>query len=116
MTDRARLLDALLADPARATAISPEERTSLIAALSALVIALVSVPLPTPIAQLAREPEQSTTPNVLLTPAEAAARMGIPIRRLYRDADRFSFTRRLGARTLRFDARGLERWLASRRP
>src|SRR4051812_21271879 len=50
----------------------------------------------------------------LLTVGEAAARLGVPASWLYRHARKLPFARKLGNRTLRFDAPGLERWARTR--
>ncbi len=50
----------------------------------------------------------------LLTVNEAAERLGVSVSWLYRNAKDLPFTRKLGHRTLRFDARALERWAAAR--
>jgi excisionase family DNA binding protein len=50
----------------------------------------------------------------LLTIEEAAKRLGVKVSWLYRHARDLPFTRKIGRRTLRFDARGLERWAANR--
>lgn len=46
----------------------------------------------------------------LLTAKEAAPLLGVTPRWLYRRAAGLPFTRRLGPKTLRFDAEGLARW------
>lgn len=53
-------------------------------------------------------------PDGLLTIGEAAKRLGVGESWIYRHSKELPFTRKLGHRTLRFDARGLERWLKSR--
>jgi predicted DNA-binding transcriptional regulator AlpA len=50
----------------------------------------------------------------LLTVEQAAARLHVEESWLYRHARELPFTRKLGRRMLRFDARGLERWAANR--
>ena len=52
--------------------------------------------------------------GVLLTVEEAGQRLGVASNWLYRHAKSLPFTRKLGRRTLRFDAHGLERWAANR--
>jgi predicted DNA-binding transcriptional regulator AlpA len=49
--------------------------------------------------------------DTLLTPAQAAQRLSLSMRQLYRRAETFPFVRRLGAKTLRFSSRGLEAYL-----
>lgn len=53
--------------------------------------------------------------NLLLTVEEAAARLGVARGWLHRHSRKLPFTRKLGHRTLRFDAAGLERWLSTQR-
>jgi excisionase family DNA binding protein len=55
------------------------------------------------------EPQQ---PDRLLTVAEVATRLGISRKHVYQRAHRWPFTRKLGVKSLRFEQRGLERWLA----
>lgn len=53
-------------------------------------------------------------PDTLLGVEQAAARLGVAPSWLYRHARRLPFTRKLGHRTLRFDARALDRWASTR--
>lgn len=53
-------------------------------------------------------------PDRLLTADEAAERLGVNRRWVYRHADSLPFTRRLSEGTVRFSLRGLERWEARR--
>ena len=46
---------------------------------------------------------------------EAAERLGVTVTWLYRHSRSLPFALKLGHRTLRFDADGLERWLAAQR-
>lgn len=64
----------------------------------------------TPVAPSA-PPEGADT---LLSVQQAAERLGVARSWLYRHAKALPFTRKLGHRTLRFDARGLERWARTR--
>ena len=50
----------------------------------------------------------------LLTPQQAADRLGVSVRWLYRHAKSLPFVRRLSRRALRFDPAGLRRWVTSR--
>lgn len=50
----------------------------------------------------------------LLTVEQAAKRYGLAKTWLYRHAKGLPFTRKLGHRTLRFDAHALEKWLSTR--
>lgn len=56
------------------------------------------------------------TPTRLLTPEEAAGRLSVTVRWLYRHAGQLPFTRKLSRKVLRFEAAGLERWLKEQRP
>jgi hypothetical protein len=49
--------------------------------------------------------------SALLTAEEVGERLGLTPKQVYRRCDRWPFTRRLGPKTLRFDAAGLERYL-----
>ena len=59
-------------------------------------------------------PSRNGGPDRLLTAAQAAQRLGVAKRWIYRKADELPFTRRLTEGTLRFSERGLERWKESR--
>ncbi len=50
----------------------------------------------------------------LLSVDEVAERLKVDRRWVYRNAPRWGFTRKLGRRTLRFEPRGFEKFLASR--
>lgn len=80
---------------------------------------LGAAPAPTPIAVPAPLPRPAVGDR-LLTVAQAASRLGLSPATVYRRAsadDTWApFVRRIGARTLRFEAAGLERYLAARRP
>lgn len=53
-------------------------------------------------------------PEEWLNVQEAAARLKVPVSWLYRHARDLPFARKFGHRTLRFEARGLDRCAASR--
>ena len=55
-------------------------------------------------------------PARLLTPEEAAGRLSVTVRWLYRHSGQLPFTRKLSRKVLRFEAAGLERWLKEQRP
>ena len=66
-----------------------------------------------------RSPSVNRTPTAedkLLLPEQAAARMGVSRRWLYRHAKRLPFTRRLGRKQLRFSEAGLTEYLAKKNP
>lgn len=50
-------------------------------------------------------------PDRLLTPDEAAAMLGVSVRWLYRHAGKFTFTRRLSRKVLRFHEPGLRDYM-----
>jgi len=54
-------------------------------------------------------------PDRLLTVRETAKLLGVSTKYLYAHADEYAFTRRLGKKTLRFSAQGIERFLAKTR-
>lgn len=60
-------------------------------------------------------PSPAAVPDRLLTVKEAAKLLAVSQKYLYEHADDFPFTRRLGPKTLRFSAQGIERWLANTR-
>jgi hypothetical protein len=47
----------------------------------------------------------------LVTPEEAAALLGVNVRWLYRHAGKFTFTRKLSRKVLRFDPAGLRAYI-----
>jgi predicted DNA-binding transcriptional regulator AlpA len=51
----------------------------------------------------------------LLTAPEAAELIGMSSDWLYRNSKKLPFTRKLGAKALRFSRAGLEKWLAARK-
>ena len=59
----------------------------------------------------APEKDPPLTPDRMLDASDAAALLGVAPRWLYRHAARLPFTRRIGAKALRFSEQGLHRWL-----
>jgi predicted DNA-binding transcriptional regulator AlpA len=53
-------------------------------------------------------------PKGLLDVRQAAERLGMSPDWLYRHAKRLPFTCRVGRRAVKFDSRGLDRWIAAR--
>ena len=112
MTDRAALLDALLADPTRAAEVSREQAVALLVALAMLQVALLRAacrPEATP-----RQEGQRAGEDQMLDAEEATAMLGVTKRWLYRHAKKLPFTRPISAKVLRFSRIGIQRWLASR--
>lgn len=60
-----------------------------------------------------REPD-ATEPDRLLTPKEAADRLGVSVRYLYGHLAKFPFAVRLPGRSVRFSARGLGKYIERR--
>lgn len=108
-------LATIAADPSRVESVDRARIPALIGAVEALKAALwarLQAPAPT----TDPTPSRSTgEPDELLTATEAAKRLGVSRRWVYRHADELPFTRRLTRGTLRFSAAGLRRWQESRR-
>jgi predicted DNA-binding transcriptional regulator AlpA len=113
VTARVLRLEALLADPSRATQVPPEEAVALLVQIAALQVALLTAVSrsPTPVQ---REPERPE-PDRMLKVEEVMALTGLSRRWLYRNAKNLPFARRLSRKQLRFSRSGLTRWLATRR-
>lgn len=62
-----------------------------------------------------RSPPTPAKTERLLTVSELARRLGASRKYVYANAKRWPFTRQLGARLLRFEETGLERWLSRQR-
>lgn len=60
-------------------------------------------------------PTPTKTEAELLTPTEAAKRLGVSVRWLYRHHRKLPFARKLAPRVLRFDAAALDRWVERQR-
>lgn len=99
----------LLADPSRADALPRSALPDALADVERLRAVLWSR-LTRPDANTSRPVSdiEKASKDKLLTVDEAAERLGVTARWLYRKADSLPFTRKLGARTLRFSERGLE--------
>ena len=109
-------LATLLSDPERIASVRPESLPALLGEVEALKARLwaqlqaSAVP-----AQVVPEPSQNGAGEQLLTADEAADKLGVSRRWMYRKADTLPFTRRLSGGTLRFSSKGLTRWQESRR-
>lgn len=104
---QAEALSALVenAAPAELPALAAE----LARALGAVLARATAVP-----ATIPRESTSEGKAGRLLTVDQAAERLAVAPSWLYRHAKSLPFTKKLGHRTLRFEAVGLERWAASR--
>jgi len=118
MSTKASALGALLEDLERwRTQAQRVEATAPVAAVLAAVLAdlRTAVPAcdaPPSVPRLATDDAEAG----LLSPQQAAERLGVSVRWLYRHASSLPFVRRLTRRSLRFDPTGLMRWVASRGP
>ncbi len=107
-------LSTLAADPSRVAHVAPEALPALLGELERLRATMWAR------LQAASVPHTPATPTQrngdrLLTADEAAVRLGVSRRWVYRKAGALPFTRRLARGTLRFSERGLERWKETRR-
>ena len=110
------VLATLATDPERIGSVPVEDIPALIGEAEALKARLwaalsTNAAPPTPTAPR----EGNGAPDALLTASEAAERLGVSPRWMYRKAESLPFTRRLSGGTLRFSAKGLERWKEGRR-
>lgn len=90
---------------------APEGATAPLVSIYARVLADLA-----PLASPVTPPSTTPKPLTLLTVREAAERMGVTPGWLYRNWKSLPFARKLKPKTLRFDAEGLARWVAARRP
>ncbi len=104
-------LDELAVTPERVRDLSPLEAAELLLRVVGLQTALLSRVLP---AAPNEHATGATVEDRLLTPQEAARRLGVSPRWLYRHAKRLPFTRHLSRKALRFSAEGLEKYLRQR--
>ena len=99
MTDRALLLDALLADPAKAAEVSRDEAVKLLVELARVQRALELLPGSAPL------PEQHDEGEAWMTVEEVVALTGLSRRTVYaraKNGDWRRFAERAGRKTLRF--------------
>jgi predicted DNA-binding transcriptional regulator AlpA len=108
------LLDQIARDPRAASSLSPETALALLAQVAIVQAALVARLLTAQAEIGSRRAPSPDPPDRLLTPHQAAERLGVTSRWLYRHAPRLPFTRRLSRKVLRFSEAGLWRWQASR--
>jgi predicted DNA-binding transcriptional regulator AlpA len=103
----------LLQNPDRVREIPDEVIPIMFVQVAALGCLLASRLITRTSDSTAAESNESTGSDRLLTADEAAERLGVTVRWLYRR--KLPFARRLSRKALRFSERGLERWLANRR-
>jgi hypothetical protein len=107
-------LAALVTDPERVADLDPDRVADALGELEALRARLWAR-LHAPAAAPTHSAAGNGGPDQLLTAKEAAPLLGVAPRWMYRHAPDLPFTRRLAGGTLRFSARGLEKWAATRR-
>ena len=112
VTDRAALLGSLLADPSKATGVPHEEATALLMQLGAVQTALLARLQATPMTTTSTEKRAEA--DRLLTVAQAAEVLNVPVGWLYRRSSKLSFARKLGGH-LRFSERGVRAYAAKPR-
>lgn len=117
MTDPRQTLATLAADPKRLDAVAAADLPQLIGLTeelrAALWGALTAARAEAAVPQ-ASKGDAPDAPDRLLDAQQVAERLGVDRRWVYRHSDDWSFTKRLGSNTLRFDEKGLKRWMESR--
>jgi predicted DNA-binding transcriptional regulator AlpA len=107
-------LATVAADPTRISSLSADRIPELIGECeqlrARLLAQLVAAARPT-----APDMRQAA-PDRLLDVNQAAERLGVDPRWIYSRVDALPFTRRLGARKLRFSERGIQKYIENRRP
>lgn len=112
-SDRSALLAGVLADPGRISALSVEDAALLLAQVAAIQASLaVRIASAGQWVSSARRQEDDR----LISVEDAAERLGVTPRWLYRHAPRLPFARRLSRKALRFSELGLKRWQAAQGP
>jgi excisionase family DNA binding protein len=107
-------LATIAADPQRIADLQPDRIPELLGAceeLRARLLAhLMATSRPTPATT------QAAAPDRLLDITQAAELLGVDVRWIYSRSGSLPFTRRLGARKLRFSEQGIQKYMTSRRP
>jgi hypothetical protein len=106
----------LIEMPSRVSAVPANNIAALLGQLEYLRALLLARLISEGVAGSSTSSIQAPSPSQdrLLTPAEAAALMGVKVRWLYQHHRSLPFTRKLSPRTLRFHEPGLYRWVAHR--
>lgn len=123
--ENGQVLATLAADPERVDAVAPASVPALLGHLEALRARLelrmvtaagngTETAAPDGAGGDTRAAELAADGDRLITVSEAAERLGVADRWIYRRTDRLPFIRRLGERTIRCSVRGIERWLEDR--
>ncbi len=110
--DRSAMLAAVLSDPGRVNQLGVEEAAVMLAQVAAIQASLAAR-----VASAAHaSPVKRAEDDRLISVDEAADRLGVTARWLYRHAPRLPFSRRLSRKALRFSELGLKRWQAAQGP
>ena len=102
-------------EPAATSKLTPKEAAGALVELSVLQAALAAViaaESPSAAAKISSAATESEEP--LIDVEEAARRLGVTRRFVYRHAKDWPFTRKIGPKTLRFEPAGLEKLRRSR--
>ncbi len=110
--DAITVLRLVLSNPEHARELHPDEARLLVAQLAAVQTALASHLSAVPSSPT---PSRSQAPDRLIAPSEAAERLGVTVRWLYRHANQLPFTRRLSRKALRFSEAGLNQYLEGKK-
>ena len=111
-SDRSALLAGVLADPGKVQQLGIEEAAVMLAQVAAIQASLAARVAAAVQPNAGRRPEDDR----LISVEDAATRLGVTPRWLYRHAGRLPFSRRLSRKALRFSELGLKRWQAAQGP
>ncbi len=112
--ERAERVGALLREPSFANQLPAVEAAAI---LAELVVVQAALAARLAVAEFGQPKGKECWPeDRLLSPREAAVRLDVPVRWLYRHASGLSFTKRLSPRVLKFSEAGLRRYLAMKAP
>lgn len=109
-------LDALIADPGRASEVPRQQIPTVLARLAAEQAALSALQGALTARLVSSQSEPRPDPvDRLLTADEVAGMLGMTKRWVQRRARRFPFARKLSDRAVRYSEAGLKRWMVNRR-
>ena len=112
-SDRSTLLATILADPGRINVLSIEDAALLLAQVAAIQANLA---VRVASAGLSGSAPRRQEDDRLISVEDAAERLGVTPRWMYRHAGHLPFARRLSRKALRFSELGLKRWQAAQGP
>ena len=111
-SDPVAALISLLNTPEAVSEVPVERVLDLLAQLRGLEVRLLARLLAPEAGRSKRE--SRVEPERLLSASEAAVRLSVTVRWIYRHATNLPFTRRLSRKALRFSEQGLQRYIATR--